>query len=85
MRKLIVSAALVAMLAGIAFAADHDRHASYTDPSAADKGASALCKGFYGQDDNLSPCQDWCDKWREGHEGALCDCSDGRCDADPIH
>lgn len=87
MRKLIVTAAFIAMVAGVAFAADQDRHAAYTDPSAADKGATALCKGFYNSDDNRTPCQDWCEQWTQaqGHEGAKCECVDGRCDADQIH
>lgn len=82
MRKLIVTAAFVAMVAGIAFAADQDRHAAYTDPSAADKGATALCKGFYNQDDNRTPCQDWCEQWLQGHQSASCACADGKCAAD---
>lgn len=85
MRKLIVITALVAMLGGLAFAADQDRHATYTDPSAADKGATALCKGFYGEDDNRTPCQDWCEQWRGAHDGATCECSDGKCAADEMH
>ena len=85
MRKLIATAAFLAMVAGIAFAADHARHATYTDPSAANKGAVALCKGFYGEDDNRSPCQDWCEQWRQSHEGATCECAEGKCDADETH
>ena len=85
MRKLIVAAAFAAVVAGLAFAADQARHATYTDPSAADKGATALCKGFYGEDDNRSPCQDWCAQWLHAHAGASCDCSDGKCAADESH
>jgi hypothetical protein len=80
MRKIIVAGLFALAVAGMAFAADRDRHASYTDPKA--PAAAAQCKGFYGTDDNLTPCNDFCGTWRTSNEGAACDCTDGKCPAD---
>jgi hypothetical protein len=85
MRKLLMTAGCLLLAATLAWAADRDRHANYTDPSAADKGTQTLCKGFYGEDDNLTPCQDWCQQWIEAHEGASCACGDEKCAQDEIH
>jgi len=80
MRKIIVAGLFALAVAGMAFAADWDRHASYTDPKA--PGAAPQCKGFYGTDDNLTACNDFCGTWRTSNEGATCDCEDGKCPAD---
>jgi len=82
MRKVILAVVFVVAGAASAFTADLDRHANYTDPSAADKGATVLCQGFYDKDDNRTPCQDWCQKWLEGHESGSCECTEGKCAAD---
>ena len=83
MRKIIVSGLFAIAVAGLAFAADRDRHANFTDPKA--PAAAAQCKGFYGTDDNLTACSDFCEKWRPANEGGTCDCDDGRCPADDHH
>jgi hypothetical protein len=44
--------------------------------------AAALCKGFYGTDDNLSACNDWCGEFRTSNAGASCACDEGKCPAD---
>ena len=80
MRKLIMSVVLVIGLAGIAFAVDRDRHANISDPKA--PAAAAQCKGFYGLDDNLTACNDYCAQYRTANEGATCACDDGKCPAD---
>jgi hypothetical protein len=80
MRKIMVSGLFAIAIVGIAFAADRDRHASYTDPKAPT--AAAQCKGFYGTDDNLTACSDFCGTWRTANEGATCACDDGKCPAD---
>jgi hypothetical protein len=79
MRKLLVSAAFAIAVAGIAWAADRDRHASFTD---AKTPGTAQCKGFYGTDDNLTPCNDFCAQYRTDNTGAQCTCDDGKCPAD---
>ncbi len=81
MRKLIISGLFAAALAGIAFAAnDRDRHADYTDGKAPN--AAAQCKGFYGSEDNLTLCNDWCGKFITDNSGATCQCGEGKCPAD---
>jgi hypothetical protein len=80
MRKTILSGLFAIALVGIAFAADRDRHASFTDPKA--PSAAAQCKGFYGTDDNLSACNDFCGKYRDENQGSTCACDDGKCPAD---
>lgn len=80
MRKLIVSAIFVVAVGGIAWAADRDRHASFTDPKAPN--AEAQCKGFYGTDDNLTLCNDFCGQYKTDNQGANCSCDDGKCPAD---
>ena len=79
MRKLLVSAAFAIALVGVAWAADRDRHASYTDPKTPE---TAQCKGFYGTDDNLTACNDFCSQYRTDNSGAKCTCEDGKCPAD---
>jgi hypothetical protein len=81
MRKIIMSGLFAIAVVGIAVAADRDRHAAYSDPKAA-AGAQALCKGFYGSDDNLSACNDFCGQWKTANEGSTCDCDDGKCATD---
>jgi hypothetical protein len=80
MRKLIVATVFVIGLAGIAFAADRDRHANITDPKA--PAAAAQCKSFYGLDDNRTACADYCAQYVAANEGATCTCDEGRCPAD---
>jgi hypothetical protein len=80
MRKLLVSAVFVIAVAGIGWAADHDRHATFTDPKT--PSAPAQCKGFYATDDNLTPCNDFCAQYRTDNSGAACACDDGKCPAD---
>jgi hypothetical protein len=81
MRKLIIAAVFMTGIAGIAFAGvDRDRHANFTDPKT--PGAAAQCKGFYGLDDNLTACNDYCAQYRTANEGATCACDDGKCPAD---
>lgn len=80
MRKIIISGLFAIAVAGLAYASDRDRHADYTDPKA--PATATACKGFYNLDDNLSPCNDFCGQWRTEHEGASCECSDGKCPAD---
>lgn len=84
MRKIIVSGIFLIAVAGLAYAADRDRRANYTDPKAAGA-AQAQCKGFYGTDDNLSACNDFCNQWTAAHEGSTCACDDGKCAADDTH
>ena len=79
MRKLLVSAAFAIALLGVAWAADRDRHASFTDPKTPE---TAQCKGFYGTDDNLTACNDFCAQYRTDNSGAACSCDDGKCPAD---
>jgi hypothetical protein len=81
MRKIIMSGLFAIAIVGLAFAADRDRHANYTDPKAP-AAAAALCKGFYGTDDNLSACNDWCGEFRTSNAGASCACDEGKCPAD---
>jgi hypothetical protein len=79
MRKLILTGLFAASLAGIAFATvDRDRHADFTDG----KAPAAQCKGFYGTEDNLTQCNDWCGKYVTENSGATCKCDDGKCAAD---
>lgn len=80
MRKLIMSVVFVIGLAGIAFAVDRDRHANFSDPKA--PAAAAQCKGFYGLDDNLTACNDYCQQYVTANQGATCTCDDGKCPAD---
>jgi hypothetical protein len=80
MRKIIVSGLFAIATVGLAFAADIDRHADFSNPKAPT--AAAGCKGFYGTDDNLTACSDFCEKWRTDNDGATCACSDGKCPAD---
>jgi hypothetical protein len=80
MRKIILSGLFAIAAVGLAFAADRDRHASFTDPKA--PSAVAQCKGFYGTDDNLSACNDFCGEWRTANAGGTCGCDDGKCPAD---
>jgi hypothetical protein len=80
MRKIIMSGLLAIAVVGLAYAADHDRHADFNDPKT--PAAAPGCKGFYGTDDNLTPCSDFCSQYRTDHEGATCECSDGKCPAD---
>jgi hypothetical protein len=82
MRKLIISGLFAAALAGIAFAADRDRHADYTNPKAPAGQTQSQCKGFYGGDDNLTACADWCGQYRTDNQGATCECGEGKCVAD---
>ena len=79
MRKLLVSAAFAIALLGVAWAADRDRHASFTDPKTPE---TTQCKGFYGTDDNLTACNDFCAQYRTDNSGAACACDDGKCPAD---
>ncbi|HEY6394507.1 MAG TPA: hypothetical protein VIX12_03750 [Candidatus Binataceae bacterium] len=81
MRRYLLAAGLVVALSGVVYALDRDRHADYTDPSAA-ADATAQCKGFYNTDDNLTACQDWCEQYKSQHEGASCKCDDSKCPAD---
>lgn len=71
-----ITAAIIMVAATMAFAADIDRHASYTETA----GAKAVCKEFVGSDDNRTECQDWCAKWTSSHEGGSCSCDDGNCE-----
>lgn len=81
MRKIIMSGLFAIAVVGFAYAGgDRDRHADYTNPKT--PSAAAACKGFYGTDDNLSPCNDFCTQWRTDNQGATCECSDGKCPAD---
>jgi hypothetical protein len=81
MRKIIMSGLFAVAVVGLAYAGgDRDRHADYTNPKT--PSAAPACKGFYGTDDNLSPCNDFCDKWRTDNQGATCECNDGKCAAD---
>lgn len=80
MRKFIVSGLFAIALVGLAFAADIDRHADFSNPKA--QPAAAGCKGFYGTDDNRTACDDFCGKYRTDNEGASCDCAEGKCTAD---
>jgi len=83
MRKLVLSALFVVAVAGMAWAADYDRHASFTDPKTPN--APAQCKGFYGTDDNLTACNDFCTQLRADNAGATCGCDEGKCPADDMH
>jgi hypothetical protein len=80
MRKLIIAVIFTASVAAIGWAADIDRHASFTDPKTPD--AAAQCKGFYGSDDNLTACNDFCSNYRTQNEGAKCGCEEGKCASD---
>jgi len=80
MRKILMSGLFAIAVVGLAFAADRDRHANVTDPKA--PAAVAQCKGFYGTDDNLTLCNDFCGEWRTGNAGGTCACDEGRCPAD---
>lgn len=71
-----ITAAIIALAASLAFAADIDRHASYTETA----GGPTACKEFVGSDDNRTDCQDWCTAWAASHQGASCSCDDGNCD-----
>lgn len=79
MRKLILSGLFAAALAGIAFAADRDRHADFTD---AKTPTVKQCKAFYDTEDNLTLCNDWCGKFKTENAGATCSCDEGKCAAD---
>jgi hypothetical protein len=79
MRKLLLSAAFAIAVVGVALAADRDRHASFTDPKTL---GTTQCRGFYGTDDNLTPCNDFCAQYRTDNSGAKCTCDDGKCPAD---
>jgi len=81
MRKIIMSGLFAIAIVGLALAADRDRHANFTDAKASPAGV-AQCKGFYGTDDNLSACNDWCGQYRTSNEGATCACDEGKCPAD---
>ena len=81
MRKIIMSGLFAIAIVGLAFAADRDRHANYSDPKAPGS-AAGLCKGFYGSDDNLTACNDWCGDFRSSNAGANCACDEGKCPAD---
>jgi hypothetical protein len=80
MRKMILSGLFAIAVVGLAYAADRDRHADFSDPKTPT--AAAKCKGFYNLDDNLTPCNDFCGKYRTDNEGATCECTDGKCPAD---
>ena len=80
MRKIIMSGLFAIAVVGLAFAADRDRHADFSSPKTPT--AAAGCKGFYGSDDNLTACTDFCGKFRTDNDGATCDCTDGKCPAD---
>ena len=80
MRKIIMSGVFVFAMVGLASATDRDRHANYSDPKAPT--AAQLCKGFYGTDDNLTACNDFCTQIKTASEGATCACDDGKCPAD---
>ena len=80
MRKMIMSGLFAVAMVGLASAADRDRHADFNNPKAPT--AAAGCKGFYGTDDNLTPCNDFCGQWRTDNDGATCECGDGKCAAD---
>jgi hypothetical protein len=80
MRKMIMTGLFAIAVAGLAFAADRDRHADISNPKTPT--AAAQCKGFYGTDDNLTACTDFCGKYRTDNDGATCDCTDGKCPAD---
>ncbi len=87
MRKLILSGLFAAALVGTAYAAnDRDRHANFTDGKVAAattaKDAPAECKPFYGTEDNLSACNDWCGQYKTENAGATCTCDEGKCAAD---
>jgi len=79
MRKIIMSGLFAIAVVGLAYASDRDRHADYSNPKTP---AVPGCKGFYGTDDNLTPCNDFCDQLRTDNQGATCACSDGKCPAD---
>ena len=80
MRKIILSGLFAIAVVGLAFAADIDRHADFSNPKTPT--AAAGCKGFYGTDDNLSACNDWCGEFRTSNAGASCACDEGKCPAD---
>ncbi len=80
MRKIIMTGLFAIAAVGLAFAADRDRHANFSDPKA--PSAVAQCKGFYGTDDNLTACNDFCGQWRSSNEGGTCACDEGKCPAD---
>jgi hypothetical protein len=80
MRKIIMSGLFAIAVVGLAYAADHDRHADFSNPKTPN--AAAGCKGFYNTDDNLTPCNDFCGQWRTDNQGGTCECTDGKCPAD---
>jgi len=80
MRKIIMSGLFAIAVVGLAYAADHDRHADFSNPKA--PAAEPACKGFYNTDDNLTPCNDFCGQWRTDNQGATCECNDGKCPDD---
>jgi hypothetical protein len=80
MRKIIMSGLFAIAVVGLAYAADRDRHADFSNPKTPT--APAGCKGFYGTDDNLTACSDFCGQYRTDNAGATCDCNDGKCPAD---
>jgi hypothetical protein len=82
MRRLVVSVGLVVALAGLAWSADIDRHASFSEPNNAN---ASQCKGFYGTDDNLTACNDFCTQFRTDNQGAPCKCDEGKCATDDSH
>ena len=66
MRKIMVSGLFAIATVGLAYAADMYRHANYGNPKAPT--GAAECKGFYGTDDNLTACNDFCEKWKTDNE-----------------
>ncbi len=81
MRKIIMSGLFAVAVVGLAYAgSDHDRHADFSNPKTPT--AAPGCKGFYGTDDNLTACSDFCGQYRTDNPGATCDCDDGKCPAD---
>ncbi|HEY6421391.1 MAG TPA: hypothetical protein VIX59_20520 [Candidatus Binataceae bacterium] len=81
MRTFLFTSVMITVLAGLAFAADIDRHADYSDPSA---GANApmQCKTFSRIDDTRTACHDFCDNWKKDHQGATCACGEDKCPAE---
>jgi len=79
MRKIIMSGLFAIAVVGLAYAADRDRHADFSVPKTH---TVPGCQGFYGTDDNLTACTDFCGQYRSDNQGSTCECSDGKCPAD---
>ena len=81
MRKIIMSGLFAIAVVGLAFAADIDRHADFSNPKTptAARGVQRLLRHRRQPD---SPATISAGKYRTDNEGATCACSDGKCPAD---